>query len=108
MTILAILDSLKKDGLALSIEGTNLRVNGPSEAIDRHRETLRSHKQAIIDHLSFDTRPEVTCAACLNYAPNRLNPSAGLGRCRFREPSPLPWPNALRRCWDFKPRDRRI
>jgi hypothetical protein len=74
-------------------EGRNSQKNG---ATDHHL------------HEVFDTRPEVTCAACLNYAPNRLNPSAGLGRCRFREPSPLPWPNALRRCWDFKPRDRRI
>jgi len=102
MTVSAILDSLKKDGLTISIDGTNLRVNGPSEVIDRHRETIRSHKLAIIDHLSFDTRPEVTCGTCRHYIPNRLNPEHGLGRCRFREPSPLPWPNAPRRCWDFK------
>jgi len=58
-------------------------------------------------HEVFDTRPEVTCVTCVNYTPNRLNPEHGLGRCRFREPSPLPWPNAPRRCWNYKPRDER-
>lgn len=40
----------------------------------------------------------VTCSSCQHFSANRLNPSAGLGRCALGEPRPLPWPNASRRC----------
>ncbi len=59
--------------------------------------------------------PLVTCATCSHFAPNGLNPLAGLGDCLIdhwgetlgegRMLPLLPWPNARRQCGKHQPLD---
>lgn len=53
--------------------------------------------------------PAVTCAACAHWQPDPINPQQGLGRCLIldRDPHPLPWPHAPRRCSKYLNRENR-
>lgn len=111
-SVLALAEQVLKRNQLRNSGATN-ELHSPQKSTPQSctvSEVRNSGKNGATDHPLhevFDTRPEVTCGTCLNYTPNRLNPVAGLGRCKFRERSPLPWPNLKRRCWDFKPRERR-
>ncbi len=60
--LIAKLGQAFREGLILEVEAGNLRVNGPSEIIEKYLPFLRQHKPEILAYLGLDPTDEIFAA----------------------------------------------